>query len=70
MKRALAVAALAGASMLAAPAGAQAAPEQVAPVAACVEYPIGMPGGCGFIQNILQLLSTGSAGLSSGVTTS
>ncbi|MFD4459454.1 hypothetical protein [Nocardia sp. NPDC058480] len=64
MKRSLAAATLAGALMLAPMATAQAATEQVAPVAGCVEFPIGAPGGCDFLQNILQLLSAGSSSLS------
>ncbi|MFC4375821.1 hypothetical protein ACFO5K_17115 [Nocardia halotolerans] len=68
MKRSLAVATLAGALMLAPLTPANAATEQVAPVAACVEFPIGAPDGCDFIQNILQLLSVGSSSLSSSPT--
>ncbi|MFD4354679.1 hypothetical protein ACFWPX_19150 [Nocardia sp. NPDC058518] len=64
MKRSLGAATLAGALMLAPMATAQAATEQVAPVAGCVEFPIGAPGGCDFFQNILQLLSTASSSLS------
>lgn len=64
MRRSLAAATLAGALMSAPLATAQAGTEQVAPVAGCVEFPIGAPGGCDFFQNILQLLSVGSAGLS------
>ncbi|WP_306363940.1 hypothetical protein [Nocardia sp. CC227C] len=65
MKRSLTTAALAGGLILTPLATAQAATEPVAPVAACVEFPIGAPGGCDFFQNILQLLSTGSSSLSS-----
>ncbi len=36
------------------------------PVSACVEYPIGAPGGCDFFQHVLQLLSTGSSSLCAG----
>ncbi len=58
------VAAVLAAALLSAPlATAQAATESAAPVAACVEYPIGAPGGCDFVQNILQLLSIGSSSL-------
>lgn len=63
MKRSLVAAAFVGALMLAPAATAQAATEQVAPVAGCVEFPIGTPGGCDIFQNILQLLSTGSSSL-------
>ncbi|WP_067714625.1 hypothetical protein [Nocardia yamanashiensis] len=71
MKKSFAVAVLAGTLTLAPLATAQAAPgsagaESVAPVAGCVEFPIGAPGGCDFFQNVLQILSTGSATLSSG----
>ncbi|MFC9875814.1 hypothetical protein [Nocardia salmonicida] len=64
MRRSLAAATLAVALMSAPLATAQAATEQVAPVTGCFEFPIGAPGGCDFFQNILQLLSVGSAGLS------
>lgn len=64
MRRSLAAATLAGALMSAPLATAQAATERVAPVAGCVEFPIGAPGGCDFFQNILQLLSVGSSSLS------
>ncbi|MEV0540931.1 hypothetical protein [Nocardia salmonicida] len=64
MRRSLAAATLAGALMSAPLATAQAATEQFAPVAGCVEFPIGAPGGCDFFQNILQLLSVGSSSLS------
>ncbi|MGW0637668.1 hypothetical protein [Nocardia salmonicida] len=64
MRRSLAAATLAVALMSAPLATAQAATEQVAPVAGCFEFPIGAPGGCDFFQNVLQLLSVGSAGLS------
>ncbi|MEV0687620.1 hypothetical protein AB0I35_27515 [Nocardia sp. NPDC050378] len=70
MKRSFAVATLVGALMLVPVGPAQAATQPVAPVAACVEYPIGAPGGCDFIQNILQLLSLGSSTLSAGPTAS
>ncbi|MFD3745960.1 hypothetical protein [Nocardia sp. NPDC058633] len=75
MKRSLATASLAGALMLAPLATAQAATgqvatEQAAPVAGCVEFPVGAPGGCDFFQNILQLLSAGSSSLSSNPTAS
>ncbi|MEV0295946.1 hypothetical protein [Nocardia sp. NPDC050710] len=75
MRRSLAAATLAGALTLAPLATAQAATEQavtepVAPVAGCVEFPIGAPGGCDFFQNLLQLLSTGSSSLSGGSKTS
>lgn len=66
MKRSLAVAILAGALTLAPLATAQAAAETAAPVAGCVEFPIGAPGGCDVFQNILQLLSMGSSSLSAG----
>lgn len=67
MKRSLAAASLAGALMLAPLTTAHATTtDPVAPVAACVEYPIGAPGGCDFVQNLLQLLSTGSSALSGG----
>ncbi|WP_157101848.1 hypothetical protein [Nocardia caishijiensis] len=69
MKRSFAVAALAGALALAPLGSAQAATAQpAAPVAGCVEFPIGAPGGCDFIQNILQLLSLGSSTLSADPT--
>lgn len=67
MKRSIAAATFAGALVLTPAAAAHAAPEPVtaaAPVAACVEFPIGAPGGCDIIQNILQLLSMGSSTLS------
>ncbi|MEV6216188.1 hypothetical protein [Nocardia sp. NPDC051833] len=65
MKKSLAVCTLAGALALAPAAAANAAaPAPVAPVAACYEWPVGAPGGCDFFQNVLQLLSAGSASLS------
>ncbi|MEU4598793.1 hypothetical protein [Nocardia sp. NPDC023988] len=70
MKRSFAVATVVGALILAPIGSAQAATQPVAPVAACVEFPIGAPGGCDFIQNILQLLSLGSSTLSAGPTAS
>ncbi len=65
MKKSLAAVTLAGALALAAPPTATAAaPAPVAPVAACYAWPVGAPGGCDFFQNVLQLLSAGSASLS------
>ncbi|MBF6210063.1 hypothetical protein IU433_03085 [Nocardia puris] len=68
MKRSIAAATFAGALALTPAATAHAAPDAgtapATPVAACVEFPIGAPGGCDIIQNILQLLSMGSSSLS------